>query len=526
MKARLAVASCAALVALLGAQQALAGTVRRVPQDYSTIQAAIDAAANGDTVLVSPGTYVERINYQGKEITVESTDGPASTIIDGSRGGTVVTISANPGQTPVLRGFTVRNGYGDVFAGGVIAYGGPALVEGNRVVDNFSCFGGGMEANFSSATFRNNFVSGNRPNCSGGPGGGGILIGGAGSARILNNTITGNLASSDGGGIALFAAGTPTITGNVISNNTAGGGNGGGISFGNASDALVANNVITGNSAFSGGGIYWLVPFGQRGPNVVNNTVSDNTAVIGSAVFADGFDVNARLQNNILLGGGTDAVMACGSFNDLNPPVMVYNDVLNTGSGTAYGGTCSDQTGSNGNISADPLLLSAEYHLQPGSPAIDAGLNDGAPADDIDGDVRPADGNRDGVAVVDIGADEVVVRDTTPPTITCTATPNTLWPPNHALAAVNVAVEAADESGSVTVTLLSVTSSQADSGLDPEDVPHDIQGWTTGTDDRSGQLRAERFRYDRVYSLTYQARDAAGNTAACTTTVTVPLNQK
>jgi hypothetical protein len=74
----------------------------------------------------------------------------------------------------------------------------------------------------------------------------------------------------------------------------------------------------------------------------------------------------------------------------------------------------------------------------------------------------------------------------------------------------------------VTVTLVSVTSSQPDSGLGREDVPNDIQGWTTGTDDRDGRLRAERFRSARIYTLTYWAEDPAGNTASCQTTVTVP----
>jgi hypothetical protein len=78
----------------------------------------------------------------------------------------------------------------------------------------------------------------------------------------------------------------------------------------------------------------------------------------------------------------------------------------------------------------------------------------------------------------------------------------------------------------VTVTLLSATSNQADSGLDRSDKPNDIQGWTTGTDDRSGYLRAERFEKPRVYRLTYQAADPSGNTATCQTTVTVPLKAR
>lgn len=406
--------------------------------------------------------------------------------------------------------------------------GGPALIEGNRVTGNFSCFGGGIEAEFSSATIRNNIVADNRPNCSGGPGGGGILLLGAGTANILSNTITGNAAATaaDGGGISLFAAGAPTISGNVISGNaTEPGGSGGGIALGNTSNALITNNVIVGNSASRGGGIYWLVPAGEPGPNTVNNTVADNTAASGSAVFADGFDEATRLTNNILVGSSDQAVLECGDFNDLNPPVIAFNDMFNAGAGPEYGGICTDQTGQNGNLSADPRFVdpaAGNFHVQAGSPVVDAGRNDGAPATDIDGDPRPLDGNGDGVPVVDMGADEVRGGDTTPPTITCTAIPATLWPPNHELRSVRVAISAADDSGSVTVTLVSVTSNQADSGLGRGDLPGDIRGWTIGTDDRRGRLRAERFGGARVYTLTYRAEDQAGNTASCRTTVTVP----
>jgi serine protease len=523
----LAIFASGVLLVPVAAQQAAAATVRRVPQDYPTIQGAIDAAVAGDTVLVSPGTYVERIDFQVKEITVESTDGPASTIIDGNQSGGVVRIGANEGQTPVLRGFTIRNGYdGSADGGGVWTAGGPALIEGNRVTGNFSCFGGGIEAEFSSATIRNNIVADNRPNGSGGPGGGGILLIGAGTAKMLNNTIAGNVTAADGGGISLFAAGTPTISGNVIGNNaTELGRNGGGISLGNTSNALITNNIIFGNSASRGGGIYWLVPLDEPGPNVVNNTLADNAATSGSALFADGFDAATRLTNNVLVGSGSQAVLECGDSNDLNPPLITYNDVFNAGSGPRYGGLCTDQTGQNGNISADPQFVdpaAGNYHVQLGSPVVDAGLNEGAPATDIDGNPRPLDGNGDGIAVVDMGADEVRTGDTTPPTITCAATPSTLRPPNHKLRPVSVAVSASDDSGSVTVTLVSVTSSQPDSGLGREDVPNDIQGWITGTDDRSGLLRAERFNTDRIYTLTYQADDPAGNTATCQTTVTVP----
>src|SRR5437016_9763890 len=91
---------------------ALAQNTIRVPADVSTIQGAISSANNGDTVLVSPGTYIESLNFLGKAITVTSTDGAASTIIDGSGSLCCVaaaTFSNSEGPASVLNGFTVRN---------------------------------------------------------------------------------------------------------------------------------------------------------------------------------------------------------------------------------------------------------------------------------------------------------------------------------------------------------------------------------------------------------------------------------
>ncbi len=70
----------ATLVVTLGALEA--ATIH-VPGDYANIQDAINAAVDGDTVLVAPGTYHERVNFLGKAITVTSEQGPDVTIIDG-----------------------------------------------------------------------------------------------------------------------------------------------------------------------------------------------------------------------------------------------------------------------------------------------------------------------------------------------------------------------------------------------------------------------------------------------------------
>jgi hypothetical protein len=398
-------AGIAVALALASPSRAVAATIIHVPADQPTIQAGIDAAGPGDTVLVAAGTYVENIDFKGKQITVKSESGAKRTIIDGNHVGTVVVINAGSAQTPVLRGFTIRNGSDS----GIVTSGGYPLIEKNKITGNTYCGeGGGVKASFSGAVInKNNITKNHQQGCTGGAGGGGIEVGGAGTVQILDNTISGNSHGSVGGGIALFSAGSPVISANYIQGNSAGN-QGAGIWIVNESDATIVNNIITGNSTpGSGGGIYWLVPSGAVGPIIVNNTIASNTAGEGSAIFADGFDAQAKVVNNILTGSGAAAVLFCGNFNDPNPPQQItFNDVWNSTGGPRYGGVCTDQTGTNGNIAADPLFVK-NFHLPKTSPAVDTGMNISQITRDIDGNSRPLDGNGDGSKIFDMGADEV-----------------------------------------------------------------------------------------------------------------------
>jgi pectin methylesterase-like acyl-CoA thioesterase len=98
------------LLVVLVATATEAQTIRKVPADFPTIQAAINASSNGDTVRVAPGIYVENIIFNGKAITVVSEAGVNVTTIDGNQAGAVARFITSEGSNSILEGFTLRNG--------------------------------------------------------------------------------------------------------------------------------------------------------------------------------------------------------------------------------------------------------------------------------------------------------------------------------------------------------------------------------------------------------------------------------
>jgi parallel beta-helix repeat protein len=382
-----------------------------VPADQPTIQGAINAANNGDTVLVSDGTYNENINFNGKAVTVKSVHGASLTTINGGGLGTAVLFISGETASSVLNGFTISNGsagfqapnYGE--GGGIAVSNSSPTITNNTIRSNNACNGAGIGIGFGGPLIQGNVISNNvQVGCSGGIGGGGISVRGAsGGTRIIGNTISNNTMPSGGGGISLFAAGGPTIQNNTIQGNN-GGQTGGGIVIYNDASPQILQNLFYRNTATSGGAIYWVIPVSTPGLFLLNNTIAENSSGDGSAIYDGGFDTNMTIVNNLMIGKSGQAAYFCQQFNGTTvPAVFSYNDVFAAGA-AGISGNCTFATGTNGNISIDPnfiKVLANNFHLQSGSPAIDAGTNTvSLLTKDLDGFPRIQNG------IADIGAYE------------------------------------------------------------------------------------------------------------------------
>ena len=122
----------------------------------------------------------------------------------------------------------------------------------------------------------------------------------------------------------------------------------------------------------------------------------------------------------------------------------------------------------------------------------------------------------------------VTILDATAPRITLTVSPTELWPPNHKMATIRASIAVSDVCDAApAVRLVSIASNEPDNGLGDGDTVDDITGAAFGQDDREFQLRAERSGKGggRVYTITYEVRDASGNASLAKATVKVPKSQ-
>ena len=123
--------------------------ILNVPEDYQTIQAGIDSSQDGDTVLVQPGDYHERIDFTGKNIKLIGTpEVPYRTVIDGDANGCVVTFNQGESSDAVLSGFKIRNGQNQNGGGIAILRSSPTL-EHLIVTSNSADRGGGIYSYYS-----------------------------------------------------------------------------------------------------------------------------------------------------------------------------------------------------------------------------------------------------------------------------------------------------------------------------------------------------------------------------------------
>jgi len=354
-----------------------------VRDDYPTIQAAIDAANNGDIVLVAEDTYYENINFKGKAITVAShflIDSNSThidnTIIDGSQpvnpdSGSVVVFVSGEDTTSILCGFTITGGSGTYDAqeqgrngGGIFCFNSGCKIVKNQImnnsVDGVYASGGGISTWYEHSTayiiLRGNLITHNTITASTDIAwGGGVDI--YCNGEIVDNIISYNQCFSNdwnafGGGINCYYSGTAPfpqvlIKNNNISHNTVIGNanipgtpaaQGGGIRI-RGYQAIVQGTIVTYNSLSSlqgsaGGGIHMV---GSDSSSVLNRNIIKNNSSVG---IAGGIGIHTSdpiLTNNIVAensgerGGGI-------SFYQSNPKGLINNTIINNEATTEGGG--------------------------------------------------------------------------------------------------------------------------------------------------------------------------------------------
>lgn len=304
--------------------------VINVPADQPTIQAGIDAASDGDEVVVAMGTYNETaINFNGKTITLRSSDGPEVTIIDGNRTGTVVLFLSGEGPETSIQGFTITGGVGSngggmwvhasssptiadcVFRDNIASIGGgmlclgPATVTGCRFEGNTAFSGGGMRLSsgtVSNCIFNENVSTGRA-----------AAISASGDAIIADTLFIGNTSALEGGALSIEGSiSDPTVIGCVFSDNHASNGAAIHLGVGQGASASLTDCYFIGNSASQYGGA--MKTLSASSSAVANCSFINNAASNSGGGLHNHSNSDTAISGSLFCGNDPDDVS--GPYDD------------------------------------------------------------------------------------------------------------------------------------------------------------------------------------------------------------------
>ncbi len=225
-----------------------------VPTDYPTIQQAIDAASDNDSIFVLKGTYAEAIDLGHKDISIHG-QGPAYTIIDASVL-SASAVTAAPATLATIADLAITGGTGTVISflaqtdvlagGGVFVQSGTLYIENCRVTENTAQLGGGVFVNAGAASSMTSCLIDSNMAMTGG----GVFSNG-GLPTVKNCIIEGNSATNGGGG---FFVGDVTITDSDFLFNVVDG-DGGGVLLAGGAGTIVGSRFHNNDAKSDGGGV-------------------------------------------------------------------------------------------------------------------------------------------------------------------------------------------------------------------------------------------------------------------------------